>query len=248
MAQPWMFPYFVANAQDVSCVEWSPDGSLLVVGHNSSPVVAIWDVALHKATILSRGALDTTALRFSSDGSYLLQTISGNGIHIWETRTWDMQKMATGSSCNSIQWIPNSKMFMFSLQGSNKIHLLQMKSEPPNLEVTNAPSLDLPTLTHPRVQSHMNLPIESLHLDPTGSRLAVVFENTHEVGLYQLRMRPLPDLSPMYDCFNDSGWIYGPSDSKRQPQPRFATKFQPGALLSVQWDKTTIGFIPLYIK
>jgi hypothetical protein len=128
-------------------------------------------------------------------GIFLL--IRTNQLQIWETTTWDMQKLTTGAAMTSMQWIPSTKMFIFSMQGSPKVHLLQMKAEPPNLEITNAPSVDLPTLTLPAVQSHSSKPIRKLWMDPTGCRLAVAFEGVAEVGLFHFRMRPLPDLAPM---------------------------------------------------
>jgi hypothetical protein len=109
-----------------------------------------------------------------------------------------MQTLAVHSPISSTQWIPDTNMFLFTMKQSHKIHLLQMKGDPPNLDVTNAPSIDLPTLSVPAVQSHSSKLIERIQLDPTGTRLTVTFENIPEVGLYELKMRPLPDVRPMY--------------------------------------------------
>jgi WD40 repeat protein len=202
--QSWMIPYFVPGLENTSSVAWSPDGRLLVVGYRDVPTLVVWDVAEHRYTMLRQGPrCGTTQLEFHADGTYLLQSlgyhelIRTNQLQIWETATWDMQKLTTAATITSMQWIPSTKMFLFSMKGSPKVHLLQMKAEPPILDVTNAPSVDLPTLTLPAVQSHSSRPIRKLWIDPSGCRLAVAFEGVPEVGLFHFRMRPLPDLAPM---------------------------------------------------
>jgi WD40 repeat protein len=195
-ASSWMIPLFVPGLEDVNCIDWSPDGSLLVVGYKNVPTIVVWDVARHEPTILSRGPkASSTNFKFSPDGSFLLQSLGTNYFSIWETGTWDMQTLSIASPITSFQWIPNTNMFLFTMKQSPKVHLLQMKG---TLEVTNAPSIDLPTLSVPAVQSHSSKAIERIELDPTGTRLAVTFENVSEVGLYELKMKPLPDLKPMY--------------------------------------------------
>jgi hypothetical protein len=68
-----------------------------------------------------------------------------------------------------------------------------MKSHPPSLETTAAPSLALTPID----ESHAFTEITSMVMDPTGKRVAFTFKNEKRVALYDLIMRPLPDLSPM---------------------------------------------------
>jgi WD40 repeat protein len=75
-AQSWMIPYFVPGLENVECLCWSPDGTLLVVGYRDVPTLVVWDAASHEPTILSRGPkATTTELEFSHDGNFLLQSL-----------------------------------------------------------------------------------------------------------------------------------------------------------------------------
>jgi hypothetical protein len=67
------------------------------------------------------------------------------GLTIWETSSWDSSKLATRSKPNGVSWIPNSKIFLFSLEGSSKIYMLQMKSVN-SLETVSAPTFELPSI------------------------------------------------------------------------------------------------------
>jgi hypothetical protein len=64
---------------------------------------------------------------------FLMDFSSGSGLTIWETLSWKLSRLVTGSECSSLAWLPNSRIFFFSLQGSLKVHMLQMKECAPNL-------------------------------------------------------------------------------------------------------------------
>jgi WD40 repeat protein len=102
---PWMKFLSVSDLTGVSTVAWSPCGRILVVGYNSNPSLIVWDVCSISYTRLSRGTFSgTKGLIFSPDGNYLLQTISGSGINVWETFSWNMQRLSTSSECTVLAY------------------------------------------------------------------------------------------------------------------------------------------------
>ncbi|KAJ3346479.1 hypothetical protein HDU91_007021 [Kappamyces sp. JEL0680] len=253
--KPQVQPLLVDGFDAVSCLAWSPCGRWLVAGSKELGTICVWDTVDWSFTLLSRGLFaagkGTRSLVFSHCGSWLLQSISANadsgpGIIVWETHTWKMSRLVTRSECTSITWLPNSRIFFFTLQDSKKLHMLQMKSQAPELDTTNAPSLDIPAL-EPSVSS--GTPdgyITSVSFDPTGSRLAITYKDWPMVGLYRVSLRPLPEIAPI-------GWISGgaeslpPQDGLALPLVRWARKSaRSDALVGIAWSRSRFTQIPCY--
>ena len=104
--QPWMQLLQVPYFSNVSCLNWSPDGRLLAVGYEHTPALVIWDTVTLEHVVLKRTfGKGTTSLLFNQNGDFLIQTLSGSGLLVWETIGWSSTPFATRAPCHVLKLI-----------------------------------------------------------------------------------------------------------------------------------------------
>ena len=98
----------------MTCVEFSPDGSLLAAGDDDSGAFTIWDVAQKEQIVRivadgSESASGLDAISWSPDGRLLATTQTGNGSSLWDARSWTRIENWYSRS-RPIAFSPNARM------------------------------------------------------------------------------------------------------------------------------------------
>ncbi|KAL2912929.1 hypothetical protein HK105_207600 [Polyrhizophydium stewartii] len=254
--QPWMTLLRSPHFAHVAALAWSPDGRLLVAGSASGPALAVFDVASERGDVVRQPGEATRELAFSHDGLFLLQAYRSGGIRIWETQTWDSVLVATKRPAHSIAWLPDSRLFVFALEGDARVGLVQMAAPAPSLETITAPMVRLERLMDADADVARRMGgIRQMRLSPGGDRALVLFERSPQVALFAVDARPLP-------AFEFIGFVRSPPlavprsgnsgssqiDPRRADSVAFAGQFRRGALASIAWQSGRLSFVPMIVK
>lgn len=231
--------------QNVSGVEWSPDGRWLTAVTRERSAIVLWDVGTRAASVVGKGG---GVVRFSpGSGRYLFG--AGGEVHafrLWDTAKWKMQKFTVRGSVKAAAWAGDASMLAVGCQNEEAIHVLRVNS---GNEEDLAYTIFTETTGLPEVGTGGD--VEQMAWDPTGERLAVAFSRhsaEHEeeflesnlVALYGTSSQSYFRLSPM-------GYIRGPLESGKAVSLQFHPKPQEpmGAILAIAWAGGCISFVQL---
>ncbi|KAJ3123715.1 hypothetical protein HK098_001693 [Nowakowskiella sp. JEL0407] len=172
----WMtflsYPLF----HNVSCLSWSPDGIYLAVGSGTSSTILIWNAILETCTPLRNGSWKgTREIKWSNDGSYLVQVGFSNQIRFWETHSWTNKFKIMNGKVHSVFWMKDNKTIIYGLEDTAKVYAIRILN---GFVITECAVSDLaPSLNLICGNDTMNVtgPIKKMELNASNSRLAVTF-------------------------------------------------------------------------
>ncbi|KAL6056097.1 Aladin WD repeat nucleoporin [Balamuthia mandrillaris] len=178
----WMRYLSYPSHGPVTSIAWSPDGQYLASGSPSHPAVIVWDIVLGTCTPLNRLSTHGISLvRWSPNQSYLFAATTGGTFFVWETKTWNSQKWTFSGPCQSAAWSPDSRFLLVSEKGESTVHIIYFKGSPPEIggAYQGCEEMGPYEVTHPNGQTEMaGGPIDQIHWDPSGERIAVTFLNS----------------------------------------------------------------------
>ncbi|CAG8476404.1 12070_t:CDS:10 [Ambispora leptoticha] len=254
---------------EITCMAWKPlGGNMLAVGccrgiclwemplrantttGSVDGSIVLWDTAFQTGQVLTT-TCRSCLLSWSPDGKYLLSGTLKGYLIIWETRSWtskiviEEREEILKSAC----WTANSKYVFLAFNDSAFIATLAITSE------FHMKFLPRQYTSYP--DDEIGGIIESLAIDSIGERLAVCFEETKLVAVYNVNQAlnvPTDSSSgilsnvkfirgPVWNELKDQGQIVAPSP----PKPvaiSFANEYVRGGLLSVIWEDGKISMIP----
>ena len=252
---------------DISAMDWSPCGKYLVVGSGSSGDVLVWNVDDLEWTRLWFNMASTQQIRFSPDGLYVVITqrlYKGSGrLRILETCKWSETYINYDTPCRNLEWMPDSKCFLFTLHNKSEIHSIRLTHGFPsrnyafnNTEKTELKSFDVETGV-----IECGGIIDKMSLSPSGTRLIISFAGEH-VGAEYLMCLSVKIFGPYAavnrDSFMEIGYIHGPiplqeeaDDGTRNQAIRathvsFAQQYDKGALAAIAWNNGRISLFPFF--
>lgn len=254
----------------VLAIAWSPCGNMLASASKNSNVVSIWSPHLASANteMLPRDPLNigwasnAQVLCWSPTGYYLFAGTSTDSLCVWETRTWCCEVWSSqGGVCKGASWSIDGRVLLLSIQGKKSVHGLIFDHSPPRIDARFIPfalkvdKSDADThyeLQNQRIEengiseiiereSKINCgDILDCILDPTGERVAVIFQSSCRIGIYNA------NIAKGRMTFNPRKSIYGPFASARPVAIKWFSQCIRGALLCVAWDNGKMSFYPFY--
>ncbi|XP_064613743.1 aladin-like [Liolophura sinensis] len=242
----------------VTRVAWSPDGRILLSASPVDTAMMAWDVPMETCIPLRRvGGGGVTLLEWSPDGSAVFAATPSAVFRVWETGTWSCEKW-TGMAgrCQAACWNKDGSVLLLATENEPFIYSVTFTKDQDVMlagsDVSRPAvlSLDLSetVLTNPDGEEiRVGGLIHDMVWDPTGERLALIFQGDTEptedevrrvVALFRTKTSPVLEFLP---C----GFVVG--GPREVPlHIAFQPVFREGALLSVIWSSGRIGYIPLY--
>lgn len=242
----------------VQSIDWSPDGQLLASASSFDRSVRLWDIATRIRMRLGTGSF----VSFCPDRHRRILFVADAAavnFKVWDCRTWHCERWGSLSGpVVAATWSADGNTLLFSTQGQSCIHVLTLGNGDKGMEST---------ITHVEMTS---VPREGpggtailLELDPTGERLAVVYEvpadeypgiehnavvkeDVHRrfaIALYATQLRPTLSMTSI-------GYVSGCEGSG----PPVGIKFKPhahgrsGAVLTCMWRNGEVSFTHLFFN
>eukprot|EP00842_Homolaphlyctis_polyrhiza_P000570 jgi/Hompol1/1513/HPOL_004756-RA len=254
--QGWMTRLMIPSFSLVSCVAWSPNGRLIVAGSSASSSIVVWDTLTETSEMLAQSGGATRQFVFSTDGSFLLQAYKSGGIRIWETITWTKAVEKLDLTIYGLAWLPDSRLFLFCLEGDSRVGMIQMAKHAPCLETITTPFVHLGKIADPNGDLPVKLGgIRQMVMSPLGERIAILFDKMPKVALFAIDTKPLPEFSfigyiqaPYLRAEQESAQQSSDNSEIRADQISFARQYGRGALLSIAWSNGKLSFVPLLFK
>lgn len=268
-----------ASHANISCLDWSPEGHWLATASGDNQSVRVWDIATrtyrtlrYKGSFVKFNPNPTTHLLFVADAA-------GSNFRLWDLRNWKAERWGSlAGPVVSAAWSPDGSTLLFSTQNASCIHVLTLSNpsyQPPasaahrslidNLNNTikgRETAITKVEMTVLPREGPGGSPI-AMELDPTGERLAVIYEVPEDespniesnptvkddphrrfsVALYATQFIPAFTMTPI-------GYINGPENAG----PPVAIKFKPqpvgaaGATLACMWRSGQITFSHLFFN
>lgn len=266
------------NIQDnnIEIMRFSPDGTLLITGSRTTSALNVWNYITGENIRIFRtgGGTFTKNICFSPNGKYLLQSCGLDCLRIWDTKDWKIiETLKTTGTCNSLQWFNDSKMFMFSIIGENRIFIRTIESMIKPKETIRTQRIGDIYLPAYKIESNakdseggneeivVGGTIKSFAMDPKCQRLVVIFDNSYELKEWTKHkiIKEKKDQKNKGDSlmsvFNITmqplpfvrplGFIKGPQDSFPQ-RVQFVNKCEKGAVLSTIFDNAQVSLHGLW--
>ncbi|XP_048579838.1 aladin isoform X2 [Nematostella vectensis] len=237
----------------VTTIAWSHDGQFLVSGSPLSSSLLLWDTTIETATPLYRAGGGISLTCWAPDESKLLVASPLSMFRIWETKTWTCEKWSNLSGrCKSACWSPDGSILVFAVAEEPALYYLKFNILLDDDGIESATSEAQVAVKCANLERHSwDLPtgtitvgglVHTMAWDPTGERLAVIFEDDGQraqpmVVMFKTRLKPTFEVLP-------SGFVQGPPDTIPQ-LIAFQQNFKHGAVLTVCWSDGTISFVPL---
>ncbi|CAG8551077.1 2221_t:CDS:10 [Ambispora gerdemannii] len=227
--------------KDITCMAWKPlGGNMLAVATGSvDGSIVLWDTAFQTGQVLTT-TCQSCLLSWSPDGKYLLSGTLKGYLVVWETRSWTSKVVIEESKeiLKSACWATNSKYAFLAFNNSAFITTLMVTSE------SNMKLLPRQYTAYPH--DEIGGIVHSLAIDSIGERLAICFEETKLVAVYNVNQSSNVSSDggsgvlshvkfirgPVWNELKGPGQIVAPSP----PKPvtiSFANEYVRGGLLSV---------------
>ena len=241
---------FFQTPAPVTSISWSKDGKMLACACANSPTFWIWNIVTQQSTAMHRPGAAILDLSWSPCGLRLLTTTLSNMFRVWESETWLSEKWGNlKGCCTNAVWSPCGTVLLFAVAEECVIYSSKFFDRKDDTAIdlggtgvaTKSADTSVECWDVDGDQIQVGGNISGMALDPTGSRLAVMFEgadsNQPYIALYCTTFQPVIQLVP---C----GFISG-KDGETPLSMSFVNGYNRGALLAVCWSSETVSLIPL---
>ncbi|KAI9261738.1 hypothetical protein BY458DRAFT_548404 [Sporodiniella umbellata] len=239
----------------VTALAWdpSPGSQLLAVASSASGTLAIQDILLDETTFLKRQGKGNTLLKWSLDGKWLFVGGTSGKSRVWNTNDWTSKQLKNppGLWVQTACWLPDNTTLLYSMKGKNDIHALCLFGPTLKQDILD---VKIKSIEAPGVSASCT--IKDISIDSRyGQRIAVSFENSTSVCLYNVQISPL-NLRER-TVFTSIGLLHGAEveyesngslkvismkDNAQPLQSAFSSFYKLGAILAIAWDNGTITF------
>ncbi|PIK53858.1 putative aladin [Apostichopus japonicus] len=238
----------------ITTLAWDPRGRLLTSASPWDTVMMVWNVPRETSYAVGRGGGGgVSLLRWSPDKSRLLAATPSAVFRVWETHSWTCEKWTQLSGrLQAACWSPDSQILLFCSAKEPAIYSLNFNATKVGGATTGGAQAavkcaDLSEVIYEDGDLEgvrIGGLIQDMAWDPTGERLAVLFQKTLEedhaddvIALFNTRLQPVLELIP---C----GFIR--CEPEEEPQLiSFLPKFDKGALLTICFKSGKVKFLPL---
>ncbi|CAG0878527.1 unnamed protein product [Darwinula stevensoni] len=218
----------------IVCIQWSPQGDLLMSGSLNQGSPYVWDVSMQQSTPLMQAWNQQVGyLRWSPDGSKVLVATMSSTFRVFETETWTWERWKTVKGrVRAGAWSPCGKHLVFATDSDPVLFDLsfQAPNETAKSKVAGSEAAQqVANFQHAALSDghsqDSNSRVFAIEWDPKGERLVVGLQKWEALLLYRTRVFPSVGLQ---FC----GMIYGPMGQVPQCI-QFKPHFEEGALLTV---------------
>ena len=193
---------------------FSPCGRLLVAGARDRAAMRCWDLSTDRRVNIASGVSGTSFLAWSPCGEYLFAAHPDGGFTLWETDAWTSESWSTdGALATAAAWGPRNAdgavVLVTTRGGEGQVLAVHLPDGAPSLAARILP-VELPRLARDGADGGSDgerdanaADIAGMSWDPSGKRLAVVFDSAGangarergRVALYSVRTSPVVSAS-----------------------------------------------------
>ncbi|ORE10904.1 WD40 repeat-like protein [Rhizopus microsporus var. microsporus] len=250
----------------VTAIAWdpSPGSHLLAIASSASSALIIHDMLLNRTVALKRYGKGNTIVRWSNDGKWLFVGGTAGVSRIWSSATWASKQLKNppGLWVQAACWLPDNMTLLYSMKSKNDIHALCLSGPTFKQDVWDIKMITVHSAAISDSASHTGNTIQDIAIDRRyGQRIAVFFENSPIINLYNVQLSPLNIRERK--AFHQIGYIrgaqveYGNKGSihvsalKNETKPlhiSFSSFYKQGAVLAIAWDNGVITFVTHNLK
>ncbi|CAH1117706.1 unnamed protein product [Phaedon cochleariae] len=231
------------NHRAVMSIAWSAGGDKLVSVAACDKTIYVWDVELDKTCSLKRpGGSGNILVKWSPTGEKLFSCTNGLVFRVWDCRNWECERWsvlngriqaACWSNCGStLLFASNNEPIIYGVIIKND---LVFTSDSDSSSTQAMPMFDVSKVDIDGVI--VGGLVQCMESDPKGKRLAVLFQDTNCVAIFNIVRQPGLQLIP-------SSLVMGLAEEKPSAIS-FIQNFEAGTCLTVGWSSGRIQYYPI---
>ncbi|XP_074030052.1 aladin [Leptinotarsa decemlineata] len=227
----------------VMSIAWSPKGDKLVSAAACDNTILVWDVELDKTSSLKRPAGSGNVLvKWSPSGEKLFSCSDGLVFRVWDCRNWECERWTVLSGrVQSACWSNCGNTLLFASNTEPIIYGVMIKNDLVFKNDSDSSSNQaLPLFETSKIEIDGVIVgglVQCLESDPKGKHLAVLFQDTNLVAVFNIIRHPTLQLIA-------SSLVIGMAEE--QPSTiSFLQQFEAGACLTIGWSSGRIQYYPI---
>ncbi|XP_045471493.1 aladin-like [Harmonia axyridis] len=230
------------NHKPVISLTWSPRGDFLVSAAACDKSIYVWNVELNKNSTLKKpGGSGNVIVKWSPSGDKMFSSTNGIVFRVWDCQTWESEKwMVLAGRVQTACWTNCGTHLLFATSTEPLIYALRVKSGvvfTSDIESSNDQAIPLFDLTKIELDGVcIGGLVQTMEIDPKGNNLAVMFQNTDVIALFNIARKHNIELiasSLITQCGASPTTI------------AFQQNFEQGACLSIGWSNGKVQHFPI---
>ncbi|KAK9869656.1 hypothetical protein WA026_003404 [Henosepilachna vigintioctopunctata] len=233
---------YKVNHRPVISITWNPRGDFLVSAAACDKSIYVWNVELNRCSTLKKpSGSGNTLVKWSPTGDKMFTASNGIVFRVWDCKTWESERWTVLSGrVQAACWTSCGTHLLFATTSEPLIYSLRIKSNAvftSDFESSNDQAVPLFDLTKIELNGTcVGGLVQTMEIDPTGNNLAVIFQSTNAVALFNIAKKPSIELiasSLITDCDEIPTTI------------SFQQNFTSGACLTIGWSNGRIQHFPI---
>ncbi|KAJ8956838.1 hypothetical protein NQ318_014252 [Aromia moschata] len=227
----------------VVSIAWSPKGDKLISVAACDNTILVWDVELDKTSSLKRpGGSGNILVKWSPTGEKLFTCTNGLTFRVWDCRTWENERWSVlDGRVQSACWSNCGTTLLFATNIEPIIYGVIVKNDlifSSDVETSSTQAIPLFDATKIDIDGVLvGGPVQCMESDPKGKHLAVLFQDTSCVAVFNIVREPGLQLIA-------SSLVTGLPEEKSSTIS-FVQKFDAGACLTIGWSSGRIQYYPI---
>ncbi|CAH0558280.1 unnamed protein product [Brassicogethes aeneus] len=227
----------------VMSIVWSPKGDLLVSAAACDNTLLVWDVEMDRTSFLKRpGGNGNVLIKWSPNGEKLLSCTNGVVFRVWDCRNWECERWTVLSGrVQSGCWADNGNSLLFATNNDPVIYSVIVKSDLIFAkDVENASNKAAAIFDVAKVDIDGVMVgglVQSMESDPKGRQLAVIYQETNCVTVFNVVRQAGLQLIP-------SSLVVGLPE-ERPSSVSFQQNFESGSCLTIGWSSGRVQYYPI---
>ncbi|CAG9767600.1 unnamed protein product [Ceutorhynchus assimilis] len=227
----------------VMSIAWSPKGELLVSVAACDNTILVWDPELDQTSALKRpGGHGQVLVKWSPSGDKFLTCSNGLSFRVWDYRSWECERWTVVSGrVQTACWSNCGKVLLFATNKEPLIYRVIVKNDTVfTADIDSSSNQALPIFETPKVDSNGKMVgglIQWMETDPNGKYLAVMFQETNAIAVFNILRQPCMQLIP--------GALINGLAEEIPTAISFVQNFNAGACLTIGWSSGRIQYYPI---
>ncbi|XP_018577901.1 aladin [Anoplophora glabripennis] len=231
------------NHKPIMSIAWSPKGDKLVSCAACDNTIYVWDVELNKTSSQKRpGSSGNILLKWSQTGEKLFSCSNGLVFRVWDCYTWECERWTVlDGRVQTACWSSCGTNLLFATSTETVIYGLIIKTDQiftSNTETSSSQAIPLIDTSKIDIEGIVvGGLIQCMESDPKGKHLAVLFQDTNCVAVFNIVRQPMLQIIP-------SSLVIGLPEEKPSIIS-FLQHFEAGTCLTIGWSSGRVQYYPI---